>query len=72
MSQEKGNESERMESKYMRAREVAYETGRSERQLWRDLQNGSIPKPFKQGRSTYWIRAEILAHMEKLEQNRSN
>lgn len=58
--------------KYMRVWEVARETARSIRQVWRDARAGKIPKPFKQGRNTYWVRAEILAFMQRLEQNRRN
>lgn len=58
--------------KYYRVLDVARETGRSIRQVWRDARAGTIPKPFKHGRNTYWIPAEIHAFMKGLEQKRSN
>jgi predicted DNA-binding transcriptional regulator AlpA len=61
-----------IENKYFRVWDVACVTGRSERQVWRDARAGKIPKPFKQGHNTYWVRAEILAFMENLEQIRRN
>jgi len=58
--------------KYFRVQDVARETARSIRQVWRDAQAGKIPKPFKQGRNTYWIGEEIRAFMRGLEQKRCN
>jgi predicted DNA-binding transcriptional regulator AlpA len=56
--------------KYLRVWEVACETGRSVRSVWRDSQAGILPKPFKNGHNTYWLRVEILAFMRQLEQKR--
>ena len=58
--------------KYLRVWEVACETGRSIRSVWRDSQAGILPKPFKNGHNTYWLRVEILAFMQQLEQKRCN
>ena len=66
-NKESGNE-----GKYFRVWDVARATGRSIRSVWRDSQAGILPKPFKNGHNTYWLRAEILAFMQGLEQKRCN
>ena len=65
-------ETQASEKKYLRVWEVACETGRSIRSVWRDSQAGIMPKPFKNGHNTYWLRVEILAFMQQLEQKRCN
>ena len=52
-------------------KQVALALGRSERQIWRMVQDGELPRPVRMGHSSRWFCSDIDGYMQKLKEQRT-
>lgn len=49
--------------RFPRVREI---TGQSKSYLYLAMSRGNFPRPVKSGRSSLWVEAEVLGHVQRL------
>ena len=60
-----------MGDKLISVKQVAETLGRSERQIWRMVQDAELPGPVRMGHSSRWYWSEIEGYLQQLKGQRN-
>jgi excisionase family DNA binding protein len=60
-----------MTDKLISVKQVAETLGRSERQIWRMVQDGELPCAVRMGHSSRWFWSDIEGYLQKLKEQRN-